>query len=270
MDGAAPLPVPAQAGLRFRNGGWFVSRGVGTHPARSIGDHELILVSAGGLALHDGDRRFDLRAGDWLLLRPGVPHRGAAPYDRDTAFAWLHFDPVPGGRRGLMLPRTGRAARPERAFELARRLLDEAERPESTPLLRDLLLATLVAELATARAAAAAGRDDVADRAQRLVVLRFAEPLSTAELATAVGCHPDHLTRAYRRRFGHPPLEGLHRRRVAHARGLLTGSAAGQEEVADACGYADVRHFRRWFRRLAGVTPGEWRRLHGRVHVNTE
>lgn len=268
MKSDLPLVLSAKPGLHLRSCGWFVSRGVGTHPTRTIADHELILVTQGSLALIDGGQRFDLIAGEWLLLRPGVEHRGAAPYARDCAFVWLHFDPT-GTGGGLRLPRRGRAARPERALELARRILDEHERPEPADLLKDLLLAALCAELATPRPDATADRDAVADRAQRILVLRFAEPLSTADLAGELGCHPDHLTRAYRQRFGHPPLEGLHRRRVAHARGLLTGSATGQEEIAAACGYADVRHFRRWFRRLAGVTPGAWRRLHGRVHLNT-
>lgn len=269
MDHALPLQLPAKPGLHLRTCGWFVSRGVGTHPTRTITDHELILVTGGSLALHDDGERFDLAAGEWLLLRPGVTHGGAAPYARDCAFVWLHFDPAPG-QAGLRLPRHGRAARPERAYELARRILDEHERPEPADLLKDLLLAALCAELATPRPDRGGDRDAVADRAQRLIVLRFNEALSTADLAGELGCHPDHLTRAYRRRFGHPPLDGLHRCRIAHARGLLCDSASGQEEIAAACGYADVRHFRRWFRRLAGVTPGAWRRLHGRVHVNTE
>lgn len=264
------LHIPADPGVRIRPCGWFRSRGKGTHPTRAITDHELILVTDGRIALHEDGRRLELAAGDWVLLRPGIIHGGAAPYEPGCAFIWLHFDPVAATRTGLDLPLRGRAARPERAQELARRLLDELERPESPALLRDLLLAALFAELAGATRGEDAGRDEVADRAARVLATRFAESLSTADLAREVGCHPDHLTRAFRQRFGHPPLEGLHRRRIAHARKLLTGTVEDQDAIAAACGYADARHFRRWFRRLAGVTPGAWRRVHGRVHVNTE
>lgn len=262
------LSIACAPGVSLHSCGWFVSRGRGTHPTRTIRDHELIVVTRGRLALVEDGERLDAAAGDWLLLRPGLVHGAAAPYARDTAFLWLHFDPVAGA--GLALPRRGRAARPERAEELARRILDEHERPGAPALLRNLLLAALLAELAGASADPGADRDAVADRAWRLLVLRFSEPLSTAAVAAELGCHPDHLTRAYRRRFGHPPIEALHRERVRLARKLLADTGDGQETVAAACGYADVRHFRRWFRRLAGVTPGEWRRLHGRVHLNTE
>lgn len=269
MNTVSTLRIPANPGLKTRSCGWFRSRGKGTHPTRTINDHELILVTDGRIALHEGGQRLDLAAGDWVVMRPGIVHGGAAPYEQGCSFLWLHFDPA-GSRNGLELPLRGRAARPERAQELARRLLDEQERPESPALLRDLLLAALFAELAGATRDEDAGRDEVADRAARVMATRFAEPLSTADLAREVGCHPDHLTRAFRRRFGHPPLEGLHRRRIAQARKLLTETIEGQDGIAAACGYADARHFRRWFRRLAGITPGEWRRVHGRVHVNTE
>ena len=264
------LRIPANPGLKANSCGWFRSRGKGTHPTRTITDHELILVTDGGIALHEAGQRLDLAVGDWAVLRPGIVHGGAAPYAPGCAFFWLHFDPVGRARTGVDLPLRGHAARPERAQELARRLLDELERVESPPLLRDLLLAALFAELAGATRGEDAGRDEVADRAARVMATRFAESLSTADLAREVGCHPDHLTRAYRRRFGHPPLEGLHRRRIAHARKLLAETVEDQDAIAAACGYADARHFRRWFRRLAGVTPGAWRRVHGRVHVNTE
>jgi AraC-like DNA-binding protein len=232
-------------------------------------DHELILVTGGRLVLIEDGQRRELVAGDWLVLHPGVPHAGGAPYDRETAFMWIHFDP-PAAGGGLDLPAHGHAPRPERAQDLARRLLDECERPGSPPVLRSHLFAALCAELACANAEEAVDGDGLADRAQRLITLRFAENLSTADIAGELGCHPDHLTRAYRQRFGHPPLEGLHRRRIAWARRRLTDSAASQDCIAADCGYADARHFRRWFLRLAGVTPGAWRRLHGRVHVITE
>lgn len=262
------LAVACAPGVSLRSCGWFVSRGKGMHPTRTIDDHELILVTGGDLHLVEDGVRLEAVAGDWLVLRPGLRHGGAAPYARGTAFLWLHFHPAPGS--GLALPLRGRAARPERAAELARRILDERERPGAPALLRDLLLAALFAELAGAAADPGDGGDGLADRAWRILVLRFAEPLSTAQLAGELGCHPDHLTRAYRRRFGHAPVEALHRERVRQARKLLADTGDAQEAVAAACGYADVRLFRRWFRRLAGVTPGDWRRLHGRVHLNTE
>ncbi|GDY11571.1 hypothetical protein LBMAG53_04490 [Planctomycetota bacterium] len=238
------------------------------HPTRRINDYELILVTRGDLHLWEEETRYDLAPGDYLILRPGHEHRASANYGRSTAFIWVHFGFRTG--RSLVLARQGRAARPARAEELARRLLDEHERTGSPDLLKDLHLAVLCAELALATPEPGEGRDEVADRAWRLLVLRFAERLSTADIAAALSCHPDHLTRAYRRRFGHPPLEGLHRRRIAHARKLLNELTASQEDVAAACGYSDVRHFRRWFRRLSGVTPGMWRRINGRAHMNTE
>ena len=269
MSGPGSLALAHAPGLVLRSAGWFVSRGSGTHPSRTIADHELILVTGGRLSLTEAGTPIELAAGDWAVLRPGLVHAGAAPYGRDTSFVWIHFDPA-RGRTALRLPWRGRAARPERAQDLARRLLDECERDESPAALRHHLLATLGAELTVAVPTGATPGDGLADRARRLIVLRFAEGLSTAALAAELGCHPDHLTRAYRRRFGHPPVEALHRRRIAWAQRQLTDSTEPQAQLAPACGYADVRHFRRWFRRLAGVTPGAWRRLHGRVHVNTE
>lgn len=269
MSSADSIAIACDPGVSIRSAGWFVSRGTGTHPTRTIADHELILVTRGRLALVEDGVRLDLAPGDWAVLRPGLRHAGAAPYDRDTSFVWIHVDP-PRRRAGLRLPLRGHAARPERAQDLARRLLDECERSGSPPALRGHLFAALCAELASAGPDGDADGDGLADRAARLVALRFAEALSTAGIAAELGCHPDHLTRAYRRRFGHPPLEGLHRRRIAWARRRLTDTAEAQDAIATACGYADARHFRRWFRRIAGVTPGAWRRLHGRVHVNTE
>jgi AraC-like DNA-binding protein len=259
------LALASHPGLHLRSGGWFLSRGTGIHPTRTIRDHELILVTSGSLHLAEGDSALDLVAGEWAVLRPGIPHRGTQPYSRDCAFIWLHFDLLPG-KASLDLQRRGQMPRPHHAQELARRILDEHERPDAPALLKDLLLAALCCELAQPQRATDSGGAALAERAHRELLLRFSETISTADLAAQLGCHPDHLSRAYHQRFGHPPLIGLHRQRIGQARKLLVDTAETQDVIAVRCGYADVRHFRR----LAGVTPGAWRNLHGRVHLNTE
>lgn len=263
------LALACQPGLHLRSAGWFISRGAGIHPTRTIRDHELILVTSGTLHLAEAEEALDLEAGEWAILRPGLPHRGTQPYARDCAFIWLHFDQV-AGRATLRLPLRGRIARPHHAQELARRILDEHERADAPAQLKDLLLAALCCELAQPARAGDLSGEALAERAHRELLLRFNEAISTADLAAQLGCHPDHLSRAYHRRFGHPPLLGLHRQRIGQARKLLVDTGDTQEVIAAHCGYGDVRHFRRWFRRLVGVTPGAWRSLHGRVHHNTE
>ncbi|MDR2154841.1 MAG: AraC family transcriptional regulator [Burkholderiaceae bacterium] len=49
-------------------------------------------------------------------------------------------------------------------------------------------------------------------------------------------------------------------RRVSHARRLLVGPSMDHDLIALACGFSDVSHFIATFKRVVGITPGEYRR----------
>lgn len=110
----------------------------------------------------------------------------------------------------------------------------------------------------------AADEDDPALRALaaavELVHRRLADPPRTAELAAAAGCSPEALARRSRRVFGLSPGQLVLRARIDHARALLAGSDVPLSEVATACGFYDQPAFSRQFARLAGETPGQYRR----------
>lgn len=108
---------------------------------------------------------------------------------------------------------------------------------------------------------------DVADpalqglsRVVELVHARLAEPLRTADLAAAAGCSTAVLERRTRRVFGLSPQQLVLRARIDRATDLLTTTDAPLADVATACGFYDQPSFTRQFARLAGETPGQFRR----------
>jgi AraC family transcriptional regulator len=83
---------------------------------------------------------------------------------------------------------------------------------------------------------------------------------SLGELAAAVGVHPAHLARAFRRELGVTVGEYSRALRLEWAAAQLAGEASLAEIAVDA-GFADQSHFTRAFRRHTGLTPGRYREL---------
>lgn len=98
-------------------------------------------------------------------------------------------------------------------------------------------------------------------RAVTLMRSRLAESVSLDELAGAAGLSPFHFSRQFKAATGHPPHEYHIRMRVDRAQELLR--TRGREwtlaAIAAECGFVDQSHFSRHFKRVVGVTPGEYR-----------
>jgi AraC-like DNA-binding protein len=88
---------------------------------------------------------------------------------------------------------------------------------------------------------------------------RWNEAVRLDELSEAAGLSRFELARRFRRQIGLPPHAFQLDLRIAAARRLLD---AGRPpvEVAVTCGFADQPHLTRVFKRIVGVTPGEYAR----------
>jgi AraC family transcriptional regulator len=102
--------------------------------------------------------------------------------------------------------------------------------------------------------------------ARELLHDRLGESLTLSDVASAVGIHPAHLARTFRKRYGCTLGEYVRRLRIERASRDLATSRAPVAEVGAAAGFYDQSHFAKVFRRQMGMTPAEYR---ARVRATT-
>jgi AraC-like DNA-binding protein len=100
---------------------------------------------------------------------------------------------------------------------------------------------------------------DAIQRARDYLHDNYAESIALDELAQVAGLSPFHLCRLFRREFGLSPHAYQTHVRLSHAKHqLLRGMPL--KDVAAATGFYDQSHFGWHFKRLVGVTPGQYRK----------
>lgn len=98
-------------------------------------------------------------------------------------------------------------------------------------------------------------------RVRAFLNANFADSVSLADLGKVAGLSPFHLSRVFAARTGLPPHEYQMARRVRHAKKMLAqGEPAAQ--VAVECGFSDQSHLTRAFKRIMGMTPGQYAEAH--------
>lgn len=89
----------------------------------------------------------------------------------------------------------------------------------------------------------------------------LAQQVTLGELAQLACLSEFHLARMFRISFGMPPSAWMAQRRAERARTLLKTTALPLQQIADACGYADLSHFSHRFRAAVGTPPGRYRQI---------
>jgi len=267
------LPISVQ------NGGLFISRGIGSHPARKLDSWELVFVEKGTLTISEEQTTFTVGAGESLLLWPHRQHVGVGTFADNLKFYWLHFELHPHCSRPdelpaslISLPQHGKVRDPQYVIALFRQFLNEQEAiARSTAL--ELILLLIMQQLSVAAGelpTAEKSGIDLAYKAQQLIRTQYHLTLSTSTLAAQLHCNADYLGRVYRRAFHLTITEAIHRQRVLSAEKLLLTDSCSLSEVAERCGFQDVGYFRQIFRKAVGLTPAAWKRRYCKEHINSD
>ncbi len=99
-------------------------------------------------------------------------------------------------------------------------------------------------------------------QARAYIAGHCAEKLSLQEVADHCFVSQWHLSKLLNRHQGQTFYDLLNAERVRRAKELLEDPALRISEIAERVGYADTAHFSRVFKKLEGVSAGEWRNAH--------
>jgi AraC family transcriptional regulator, arabinose operon regulatory protein len=97
-------------------------------------------------------------------------------------------------------------------------------------------------------------------RALHVIEARLAIPFNAAMLADELGVSQEHLNRSFRQEMGITPYQSICKSKIYRACEQLKNTNSTIAEIAISMGYTPGAHFARLFKRMTGITPGEFRR----------
>lgn len=238
---------------------------------------------------HVEGRRYQLRDGEFCLIQPGEFHTLEGP--AHTITPYVHFDVFynparersfvvrsggvdVSGLDGLMQPRlfeeTGIRVPtrfvPQNLAEFRDTMLktigiwqrrDLLGQLESHYLATGLVLSMLRSY--SRRSTDSLDQPEFLNWITSFMSLHLSKPLSVSDMAEHAGLSASRFSQVFRDRFGRPPHQFLLHLRIQRAQDLLQHTGLTMREISVQCGFSDVHHFAKTFKRLSGQTPGSYR-----------
>jgi two-component system response regulator YesN len=86
-------------------------------------------------------------------------------------------------------------------------------------------------------------------------------PLKVSDIARRIGFAENYLSVLFRKETGEKIVDTLTRVRMKKARELLQDPALKIYEISEMVGYGDSNHFSKYFKKIEGVFPQEFRKM---------
>jgi AraC-like DNA-binding protein/mannose-6-phosphate isomerase-like protein (cupin superfamily) len=250
--------------------------------------YELAVVTEGSARVATPTEVFELAPGKLLLIEPGVEH-DESPGDPPGQYVgfWCHiqdtmarlyrtrYSPPKTWRSGPALEAGGRTG----LESIVRAVTHELESQEwnwldSSHALLVYLTSILIRRLrrgASLRLRASESPTISADArtwrviqaALRYCDANFRRPLRLADVASAVGYSPSHLSRLISTHLGHSLSDHVRNLRMTAGKHLLETTDLAIGEIAHSLGYSDPAYFSHAFSRATGLSPRAYRRRMG-------
>ncbi|NGZ77844.1 AraC family transcriptional regulator [Saccharibacillus alkalitolerans] len=237
---------------------------------RTDGPLLLFQYTLSGEGVYEAEgRKHRISAGQAFLAEIPGPHRYY--YDSSAEAPWtflfLLFRPdtiLPYWqkyrREAGIVPRLSSDSAPVRMLRMI--VTDAAAGRISDPLIASSCVYQFMTELVRAQVVNSRSRSNWPENirhAAEFIERDYADMVSIDQLAEHVGLSKYHLIRRFSSSVGMTPGVYLARIRIEKAMELLRGTELGIENIAQRVGYSSGSYLIKTFRRMTGLTPGEFR-----------
>lgn len=249
-----------------------------TSRRKNLASYLFFLVMEGEGVLEYGGKTYVLKAGDCAYVDC---HGAYAHSCAETLWKlkWVHFyGPNMGGIYNKYVERGGRAVLTPGEPVRYERLLDDIYAiAASDAYIKDMQifekltsLLTMLMELSwnperegfseeTARKGS--GKKQNLQALKEYLDENYASKITLDMLAERFYINKFYLTRIFKEQFGESVTGYLLQVRITRAKQALRFTDRPIEEIAHECGMHDANYFSRMFKKVEGVTPGEFRRM---------
>lgn len=246
-----------------------------THPAHSHLALEFIYVESGCQSFAIGERAYELKGQDILVIPPGLSHDTAGEWLQKSKLYWLQIKLPPNAKEGFL----GYRGKWGRSLLQSLKKLEPGiyrGNPGMAHLLRmffqifptqtshreirlHLLLTRFLLDFLSLAEVPPPVLPQAVSHAKKWIEKNLSEPITLKDLAHAIGVSPAWLKRSFKQSVGIPPLSYIHRQKLSAAQRLLERGVSVTETAVE-LGFSSSQYFSVVFRRYLGITPGEWQR----------
>jgi AraC-like DNA-binding protein len=256
------------------------------HFRRTFSVFDVLYVKSGCLYMLENEKRYNVKEGQFIFLIPGLEHYGYKGCDMETDFYWLHFM-IEGSFKvvqpmdldwaklsvqeatfeepalfDFQLPQYGEISQKELVDQIFQQLvLLGNERTPDYTLKQQILFQEFLLLLQKQALQIPTATEKVCEGALKYIKNNFKNAVNMTEMSSHLHFHPDYITRCVQKTIGITPSQYLNQYRISQAKRLLSTSNNKISSICRDVGIEDQGYFSKLFKKMEGMSPGEYRRI---------
>lgn len=257
-------------------------------PERHLLDYLLIFVEQGTMRVTVNGRIEDFQAGDFCFIQPDLIHTIEGLTDTITPFA--HFDiffnpnrkqsfPTKAGQidlspftdllqpklndmHGIDIPMRLQPSKPFEFKDLFLRMVESWDKNKSPNNLEVQAIGTslihmIISDYTQYKSAPHHARR--LDWMNAYLQLNLSNPLTLEQMAKRANLSISRFRTLFKEEFKQSPHQHLLHLRLNHAIYLLEQTSNSIDNIAEYCGFSDIHHFSKAFKKVMGHSPNQYR-----------
>lgn len=209
-------------------------------------------------------------ADHFFIIPAGMSHSYHSDEQNPWSIFWIHFSGLKSGNyfrfacQSLPIERS-KTSRINDRIDLFSEIFRNLDRGFSVETLEyvNMCLPHLLASfthLSQFRLIKESGEKDPVAQSINFMLEHLAQKLKLDEIATETGLSASHYSRLFQNRTGHSPIDYFIQLKIQRSCRLLDNSGWMIADVAREMGFDDQFYFSRVFRKVMGMSPGEYRK----------
>lgn len=247
------------AKIKFNYMGYFTSDETWTHPTIKESTYEIIYVTEGIVYLYEGDKKYELKKGDLIVLKPHTIHGGYKHSVGRTEFYWTHFNLYGYSSDTIFLSNFTYAS-------LFKELLHYSSTPHCPGYVKDSILSHILTEISQAEEKK--NMSHLACKILEWTRINAGNDVTVSKIAEHFGYNSEHISRLMKKEYGMSLKQIIDDFIIRKAQNYLCNTTFSVKEISNILGFTSANAFINFYKYHENQSPNKFRNSYSSVHMN--